>query len=90
MPGVKARYPTTKGGLDVRKINVQWFNEFEQNCNTCKNLTRVPHAKRLDGLLLGRCSAKNKASTGYSEYAGVIKFHPDDSMHMPCYEPRQK
>jgi len=57
------------------------YHEAEQNCNMCKHLVRKPHPKSIDGFLHGSCPRKMLAH---------IKFHPQDTMHMSCWEPRKK
>ena len=78
IPGVKAAYlmATTTEAKEAKKQSDIWFHESEANCNTCKNLVRLKHAKRKDGALLGKCQH------------GAQRFHPDDPMHMPCYVSR--
>jgi hypothetical protein len=49
----------------------------EQNCNTCKWLTRMP-SKKGEGFLNGVCQRDNQS----------LRFHPEDPMHMKCYESR--
>ena len=79
MPNVKFKYACTPGYEAERKKEVNYFNEIEANCNTCKHLRRVPHEKCKSGFLYGKC----KESKGE-----IMQFHPDDPMYMPCYEPR--
>lgn len=93
VPGVKARYviaPTIEA-RHAHKASGIAFHESERNCNTCLFLSRVPHAKSA-GFLHGRCTnamAQVEASPYFNRMNGdVMVFHPDDPMHMPCYESR--
>lgn len=92
MPNVKARHYYHKDMKEQRKIDVKLFNEFERNCNTCKNLIRVKHPKDSQGFLFGKCSSVNCTIYHpllYSSTKDNLMFHPDDHMNMLCYEPRK-
>lgn len=75
IPGVKNPTPHTKEEAAA-------FHANERNCNWCKHLVRVKHGKDPYGFLQGRC--------GHNPFGHmfVMKFHPDDPMHMRCWEPR--
>lgn len=80
---VKAYMPGAKGGNWRHKSHdtqgaIRAFHENDANCNTCKHLQRVKHEKCKFGFLEGRCIAHGMS----------MRFHPDDPMLMPCYEPR--
>ena len=76
-PQVSGTYVCHPAALPAFRKSKRAFDEHEANCNTCQHLERVPHEKRKDGLLLGRCHLK-----------ASIWFHPDDYMGMHCYEQR--
>jgi hypothetical protein len=82
-PGVKTRYVmgTSEAAKAGMKASRQAFNEMDSNCNTCGNLDRMKHEKRRDGFLLGVCKA--------GKVEGVMTFHPDDYMGMPCWVTRE-
>jgi hypothetical protein len=80
VPGVKARYmmANTPEAHEAKKLADKAFHGSEANCNTCGNLERKPHDKRKDGCLMGLCKKTEKQ----------LIFHPDDPMHMECWEQR--
>jgi hypothetical protein len=92
IPNVKARYPAAPGYEEARKESVRLFHESERNCNTCRYLSRVPHEKNKAGFLRGKCtnSERDLKEHPYRHLMNgdVMAFHPDDPMHMPCYESR--
>jgi hypothetical protein len=92
MPGVKARYVITPDARQAHRNSGIAFHDSEANCNTCRHLVRVRHAKCRSGFLRGRCahpSPQLDASPYFNRMEGdVMVFHPDDPMHMPCYESR--
>lgn len=91
MPGVRARYVmgANEAAKAAKRESDRNFHESEANCNTCQSLERVPHEKRKGGFLLGRCTNPEGAETQYKSPAqGVIQFHPDDPMNMPCHRAR--
>lgn len=96
VPGVRSLHPMakTEKARAARKQSGIWFHESERNCNTCKYLERVPHEKSKAGFLYGRCTSEvsqQECSPYASRQEGdVMIFHPDDPMHMPCYESRWK
>jgi hypothetical protein len=63
--------------------SAQAYYEMEGNCNTCKHLARVAHAKSPHGFLHGQCLA-NPFGQMF-----LMTFHPHDPMHMGCYEDRR-
>lgn len=75
IPGVKHPAPHTKDEAAA-------FHASEANCNHCKHLLRVQHAKDPHGFLQGRCGSNPFG------HMFVMKFHPDDPMHMRCWEGR--
>ena len=90
MPGVRAVYfmsPMPDAAI-AKKASDQAFHENEANCNTCISLERAKHSKNKAGFLYGKCLNPNKAKSLYPETNGVMQFHPDDPMNMPCYQPR--
>ncbi len=94
VPGVKARYAISARPevLATHKAQGVAFHESEANCNTCRALVRIPLPKALDGLHVGCCSSQNGRPQD-GPYANrtmgdITVFHPDDPMHMPCYESR--
>ena len=76
IPNVKAKYYVSD--IELHKRSKRLFDESEANCNTCKHLVRVKHDKCRSGFLYGKC-AKDGAE---------LMFHPDDPMHMACYQQR--
>lgn len=94
IPGVDAKYPmaNTAEARAARKESAIAFHDSEANCNTCKFLQRTAHDKHWLAFLEGRCTNPN-AEFEHHPYVhlfsdGVMKFHPDDPMHMPCYVSR--
>lgn len=92
IPGVKARYVVSQRSAQARKASAAAFHESEANCNTCRHLIRVKHQRRPDGFMHGKCGS-GSGQPQSSPYSGrfedaVMVFHPDDPMHMPCYETR--
>lgn len=75
IPGVKNPTPHTQA-------EARSFHESEANCNTCKYLKREKHEKDKNGFLYGRCG-RNPFGHMF-----VMKFHPEDPMHMRCYVSR--
>lgn len=71
--------------------SVAAFAESEANCNTCRNLVRVPHPKRPGGLLYGRCAATpvDHPYASRTDAAGVFPFPPEDWMGMKCWQKRE-
>ena len=74
--------------MQARKTSRAAFDAMDANCNTCTHLRRVKHEKNKAGFLFGACSNPGQASTPYAAPEGLICFHPDDPMLMPCYQPR--
>ena len=76
----------------ARRQSITWAREMDANCNTCRWLERVRHAKDNSGLLYGRC--RNPAARLYAHPyrdrldGDVFPFAPDDWQGMPCYEGR--
>ncbi len=78
--------------LSEEKLNHIAFSECERNCNTCHHLVRLKHEKQKDGMLFGKCAINSQELSEDSFHKrdadGVMKFHPNDPMHMPCYVSR--
>ena len=72
---------------DTRKQSVRCFQDYEQNCNTCKHLIRVPFKKDTSGLQPGQCFNEQRQPL-YPREGNNILFAPDDCMLQPCYEGR--
>lgn len=89
--GANVRYvmAATDEAKTAHRVSSIFFHESEENCNTCMHLERVKHEKNSAGLLFGKCK-KIPATTShqYPLKNGVMMFHPDDPMHMPCYTSR--
>lgn len=91
MPGVHAKYPAGPGYKEIMRLSAIEFNRWDANCNTCAHLERVKHDKKPDGFLYGRCCNPEYQweKNPYHKFGdGVIAFHPDDWMGMPCYQSR--
>lgn len=73
IPGVKNPAPHTREEAKA-------FYASEGNCNMCGHLKRTKHPKDPHGFLQGQCLAAGAFL--------AIKFHPDDPMHMKCWEAR--
>src|SRR5882762_10836245 len=80
MPGIKVKYLCHPDHKATKKQSQIAFNDMDENCNTCKNLQRIKHAKNDQGFLFGECKKQDNKP---------IKFHPDDWMGMLCYENRE-
>jgi len=76
-PQVSGTYVCHPAALPAFRKSKREFDSHDANCNTCQSLERVPHEKRKDGQMLGRCHLSES-----------LKFHPDDYMGMPCYTQR--
>lgn len=94
IPGVRARYfiaPTQSARRAMKESGVAFY-DADANCNTCAHLIRVGHRKDPAGFLYGRCGSDTgrPADSPYADrhVGGVMVFHPDDPMHMPCYASR--
>lgn len=93
VPGVRAKYVVSKSAeaTALHKASGISFQEAEANCNTCRWLKRVKHPKR-GGFLYGTCESPESRSDASPYHdrteQGVLMFHPDDPMHMPCYTSR--
>lgn len=83
MPGVRYRHVAHPDSASDRRWHYRAFADAEQNCNTCRHLKRIPHEKCPHGFLEGVCQRPGHAPCGRS-----LRFHPEDPMHMPCYESR--
>lgn len=90
IPNLNVQYYYHNSMKEYRKIQVREFNEFERNCNTCKHLVRVKHAKDTLGFLYGKCSGNGNMlhPLVYNSSLNNLKFHPDDHMDMICYGAR--
>lgn len=91
--------PTVKGMLIECRDRAEYiehvesYEAAEQNCNTCAHLIRIKHAPQTDGMLYGRCGVGSlDLSTALHTRSddGVMKFHPEDPMHMKCWESRRE
>jgi hypothetical protein len=81
VPQVKGSYVCSPDALEFRKISIKAFNEVDANCNTCKNLERLPHEKQ-------HPAAPHKGNCKLHPYATKVTFHPDDWMGMVCWQTR--
>lgn len=92
IPNVAVAYLDGPNSAKLHAENVALFHENDANCNTCRNLERVKHPKEPSGFLYGRCSSPvgKPSASPYADrtHNGVMIFHPDDPMLMPCYESR--
>lgn len=93
LPNVKIKVPCAPGYEQFRKKSIRLFHESERNCNTCKHLQRVKHDKNYAGFLFGNCAkgcdeTNNHPYKHLKQYYKHMAFHPDDAMHMECYESR--
>lgn len=88
LPSVSGSYVCHPDAVQERKKSVEYFNESEANCNTCKNLERVQHDKKKGGFLLGKC-LKKVTEHIYPMKGEVFMFHPEDPMGMKCWEGRK-
>ena len=72
-----------------RKGSIRQFQEYEQNCNTCKYLLRLPFGwkEKNAGLHPGEC-LNEKRKPLYPCGSNKIMFAPDDCMLQSCYESR--
>ena len=80
MANVSGTYVCHPEGFHSRVDSKKNFDEMDANCNTCKNLQRIPHEKRKDGQLVGVCKLKSEQ----------LLFHPDDWMGKECWEARKE
>ena len=92
IPQARVQHIAAPGYEAARRESARRFADTEQNCNTCRHLVRVPHAKDIAGFLRGKCGSQN-ADMEAHPYKGrfdgeVMIFHPSDFMGMPCYEGR--
>lgn len=87
MPNVNGTYVCAPDAMDAFRESKATFDAMDANCNTCKSLQRTQHAKNKGGFLYGKCE-KGITQHQYPMSAGVIMFHPDDSMGMQCWEAR--
>lgn len=88
IPGVKTQYLIHKDELESHKQSIKLFHESEQNCNTCIFLERITHPKDSSGFLYGKCKNSRCENTLYNSTKEHMMFHPDDPMHMSCYQAR--
>jgi hypothetical protein len=79
-----------KHHAEEHKESRRAFDRSERNCNTCIHLQRIKHEKCLSGFLQGKCLSTpiNHPYVDRFVSYGNIVFHPNDPMHMECYEPR--
>lgn len=91
IPQAKIAYLCHPLGSVARKESVKLFNEYEQNCNTCKYLERIKFDKNeyksASGLMPGKCLSQNSKPL-YKREGNSILFAPDDCMIQECYESR--
>lgn len=81
-PQVNGSYVCAPDANPARRESVKLFHESEANCNTCKKLERIPHAKQHPSAThRGICKKIHL-------YPVEITFHPDDFMGMDCWEAR--
>lgn len=94
IPGLHSRHymAGTDEARRLYKAEGIAFHDAEANCNTCRNFDRVKHPRNTAGFLFGICRGSEGApdESPYADRAqnGVMIIHPDDPMHMPCYESR--
>lgn len=93
MPGVKSQFIAHPDHHQAKRDSYIAFADIcERNCNTCKHLERAKQEKNRAGFLYGFCKSENskKHTSPYAdrEKDGLMVFHPDDPMHMDCYESR--
>lgn len=79
LPSVKGSYVSSKDAGIARKASMKAFEEFDSNCNTCKQFSRNP-AKIYGGFVEGSCLKQIKSR--------VFRVHPSDPMFMNCWEKR--
>lgn len=80
VPQAKVSYVDLPEAAALRKLSVRLFDAFEQNCNTCVHLQRIPQQRRHPAAPMhGVCGRDSHA----------IVFHPEDHMGMNCWEPRK-
>ncbi len=84
---LKLKFYLHKDAMPLHKQSIKWFHESEANCNTCKHLERIKHAKDKAGFLYGKCKVESSESQLYKR-DDMLMFHPEDPMHMNCYEVR--
>jgi hypothetical protein len=73
IPQVSGSYVCSPGAGEAFRLSKKTFDESEANCNTCKNLTRLPHTGRI---MRGLCNGEE------------IAFHPEDYMGKKCWSVR--
>lgn len=88
IPQILGKWPAAPGYEEARRESYIAFCDWEQNCNTCRHLERIPHDKCQHRMLYGKC--KNTPINHPSICDGIMTFHADDSMAMECYESRFK
>lgn len=90
IPQVSISYLCHPLAIDVRKQSVKDFQEYEQNCNTCRHLERVEFDRKYwkaSGLMPGKCANESRNPL-YPRDGNQILFAPDDCMLQQCYEGR--
>ncbi len=81
LPQVSGSYVCDPGATPFRRAASQQLAELDQNCNTCRNLERLPHEKQHPAATLtGKCLNQ--------PYKPVVRFHPEDWMGMSCWQAR--
>ncbi len=84
--------PQTAECKSAQREHYAAFDAMDANCNTCRSLVRVPHAKRAGGILYGQCAQGMPPDHPYASRVtaeGVFPFAPADHMGMKCWEPRR-
>jgi len=77
-----------KSRVEEHKESRKLFDQNDRNCNTCIHLQRVKHKKEPTGFLTGICKSTPINHPYKLRSDGTMIFHPEDPMHMACYEPR--
>jgi len=90
VPQVSISYLCHPLAGEARKRSVRYFQEYEQNCNTCRHLKRVEFDRkywRASGLQPGGCLSEARNPL-YPREGNAILFAPDDCMLQSCYKGR--
>ena len=96
IPGVKVSrvMENSDSAREARKKSIRAFIESEANCNTCRDLERLPHHKSAGrSVFPGKCLKSNPDRNGHPygmDASGVMRFAPDDWQGMSCYTARHK
>ena len=76
IPQVNGTYVCAPDAKHAYVESKKAFDEMDANCNTCRNLDRLPHEKR--ELMRGMCAIRGE----------IVRFHPEDCMSMTCWDAR--